>query len=478
MSLIDSEISKALGGRVKRKRNNTKQIASKNNAKQKAGRIAGNSPEVMVKITGFAKGSAHVRAHLAYISRNAKVEIEDEKGNVLSDKESVNKLFNKWEKDFAKDEGRKNRRDTMNMVLSMPEGTPSEDVRSAVREFAKKNFGKNHEYVMALHSPENDQKTKQPHVHISVKVLGFDGKRLDPRKDNLQAWREDFAENLRRLGVDAEASPRTARGVIKKAEKNVIRHIEKGDETHAPRVPKVKAALIKEIAEEINAEQQGKSLPPKPWIAAIEAKQEIIKQSWLKAATYLEQRKPTVKFNNKELPNERPDYRNTESRQRTRVVTVHQSNIEKTWRRVLRRAESSLRNLPRLNVVQEQSTAKVLLQQNAPNRLGGGRGAADHEMRRARAGNNGNAGSRERLDEGLSIVEQQKSLAERIRGFVAAMPAVETQAQKVKNDLMQRFGKSKDKDLSQSAKLPSADKEQKNGVTEITPRGKDKGNER
>ena len=443
MSLIDAEFSKALGsGRVKRKRNNTKKFTSGKDVKNKASRVANGSPEVMVKVTGFAKGSAHVRAHLAYISRNAQVEIEDEKGNILSDKESVNKKFNKWEKEFAQDEGRKNRRDTMNMVLSMPEGTPSDDVRKAVREFAKQTFGKNHEYVMALHSPENDQKTKQPHVHISVKVLGFDGKRLDPRKDELQAWREGFAENLRKLGVDAEASPRISRGVVKKAERNVIRHIEQGDKTHAPRVPKVKAAAIKEMAEEIKAEQQGEMPKAKPWLAAIESKQAQIKQAWLSAASYLEQKKPPITFNNKEQHNERPRYADTGTISRT--TAIYQSNIEKIRRKSFAFTKPSLRNMPSSNVVFNQSTAKVLLQQNAPNSLGR-RGRTDNDLRRAGTGDNGDAGSsRKRLDAGQGIAEQQKSLAERIRGFVAAMPAVETQAQKLKKELMQKFSKQKD----------------------------------
>lgn len=443
MSLIDAEFSKALGsGRVKRKRNNTKKFTSGKDVKNKASRVANGSPEVMVKITGFGKGSAHARAHLAYISRNAEVEIEDEKGNILSDKESVNKLFNKWEKDFSKEEDHKKRRDTMHMVMSMPEGTPSDDVRKAVREFAKQNFGKNHEYVMALHSPENDDRTKQPHVHLAVKMQGMDGKRLNPRKDDLQAWREDFAENLRKLGVDAEASPRTSRGVVKKAERNVIRHIEQGDKTHAPRVPKVKAAAIKEMAEEIKAEQQGKTPKAKPWVAAIESKQAQIKQSWLSAASYLEQKKPPITFNNKEQHNERPNYANAGTI--SRAAAIYQSNIEKIRRKAFAFTKSSLRNMPSSNVVFNKSATEVLLQQNAPNSLGR-RGRTDNDLRRAGTGNISDAGSsRKRVDAGQGIAEQQKSLAERIRGFVAAMPVVETQAQRLKKELMQKFVKQKD----------------------------------
>jgi hypothetical protein len=34
-------------------------------------------------------------------------------------------------------------------------------------------------------------------------MLGFDGKRLNPRKAELRKWREDFALAMRDQGVDA-----------------------------------------------------------------------------------------------------------------------------------------------------------------------------------------------------------------------------------------------------------------------------------
>jgi type IV secretory pathway VirD2 relaxase len=46
------------------------------------------------------------------------------------------------------------------------------------------------------------------HVHITV---GADGRRLAPGPADLQHWRERFALELRRLGVEAEATPRVAR---------------------------------------------------------------------------------------------------------------------------------------------------------------------------------------------------------------------------------------------------------------------------
>ena len=51
-----------------------------------------------------------------------------------------------------------------------------------------------------------------PHVHLSVRAESKHGKRLNPRKADLQRWRETFAERLRELGHrrrgDASGHPR------------------------------------------------------------------------------------------------------------------------------------------------------------------------------------------------------------------------------------------------------------------------------
>jgi hypothetical protein len=45
-----------------------------------------------------------------------------------------------------------------------------------------------------------------------VRAESRHGRRLNPRKADLARWREAFAEKLRELGIDAEASRRSARG--------------------------------------------------------------------------------------------------------------------------------------------------------------------------------------------------------------------------------------------------------------------------
>lgn len=427
MGLIESELGNALHGPVKRKGNKTQKLRST------AKRVSSGSTEVMVKVTGFGKGAGHVKAHLDYISRNGKVELENDRGEVLSGKEQVKDYFADWQNDFGDCKRHKNQRDTMHMVLSMPETTDPESVRNAVREFAKATFGKNHEYVFALHTD-----APHPHCHLTVKCLGFDGTRLNPRKADLQEWREGFADKLRDQGVDAEATPRRARGVVRKAEPNVIRHIERGDKTHKPRVSRVKAARIKEAALELIAESKGAHHPSKPWEAAIEARQKEVRRSWLSAAEAMESNSIRLTFNGKEPHNERPAYdriNNNDARAVQRAAAVCQSNFDEVGRQTQARSISGMRNVSSLNVVQ-RARAEMLLPSNALDRLGR-LGRTDIGLRWAGAGTDGTRGSERVTDQQRG---EARALAARIRGFVDAMPqAKDTLMKAIKEDLRTRF---------------------------------------
>ena len=77
-------------------------------------------------------------------------------------------------------------------------------------------------------------------------MVGHNRVKLNPRKDDIQAWREGFASELRSLGVSASATKRKARGVTKKPVNNVVFNINKGDKTHKKRVAKVTALQTKD----------------------------------------------------------------------------------------------------------------------------------------------------------------------------------------------------------------------------------------
>jgi hypothetical protein len=62
-------------------------------------------------------------------------------------------------------------------------------------------------------------------VHLVVKVRSDEGKRLNPRKDDLQRWRETYAQALRDHGIDAAATKRLQRFKLERGQKQAVRQI-------------------------------------------------------------------------------------------------------------------------------------------------------------------------------------------------------------------------------------------------------------
>lgn len=249
-------------------------------AKRRIAAVVGRRPEVMVKVTGSARGRKHIGEHLAYISRNGKLMAEKSDGELVMGGASVAELADEWWA-MRGDMRQSNARDTYNLVFSMPAGTDPEQLRDAAREFARQEFGGKHDYVFVLHTKETDpskKKAEQPHVHLSVRTLGLHGQCLDPKKADLQAWREGFAAALRRRGIQAEATPRRARGVVQKGTKQALRHMGKRSRVNSWKVEHALKALQKG-AEPDTAQ---------PWKAAIEQRQTNIRNSWRVIATALD----------------------------------------------------------------------------------------------------------------------------------------------------------------------------------------------
>lgn len=462
MSFIEAEsaLDSAMnGGKVKRKSNNTKKLRAK------ASRVAKGAPEVVAKITNFGKGAGHVKAHLDYISRNGKVELETDRGEILEGKAEVQEFFKTWGEDFNDSRRRKDQRDTMHMVLSMPAETPPEAVRAGAREFAHKAF-KNHEYVFALHTDED-----HPHVHLTVKMKGMDGRRLNPRKADLQDWRDAFAQEMRDQGIDAEATHRTVRGVTRKPERSVIRHIERGDEHRPPRTSKVQAAKAKEIAEELSAEMRGQAVKTKPWEAAIKKTQNATRDAWRAAAEAWD--KASRNPENQEKPNERPNYDTIDAgraRAGQRAAAVYQSNLGRLGLKPAAVAIARMRDVSRLDVVQNQRPAQVLLLADASSGVRR-HGAADLALRRARtgldraAGGGGGAGpgvGADRAAVPTPSATPENGLAGRIRAFVAAMPGIDTERHTMKRELVDQFSAAAGRDRGangiEPVKAPEQDK--------------------
>ena len=168
--------------------------------------VVRRAPQVMVKVTGGGRGMKAIAAHFRYISKNGRLEIEDERSQTARGKDSLRELAEDWRFGGSLIEDVSDRREAFNVMLSMPRGTDSLTVQWAAREFARTELA-DHKYVMVLHDHQAN-----PHVHISVRAESKHGKRLNPRKTDLHRWRETFAAKLRERGIEAEATRQATRG--------------------------------------------------------------------------------------------------------------------------------------------------------------------------------------------------------------------------------------------------------------------------
>lgn len=208
-------LHEAIYGKVRWKRNSTqslrfiaRKIAYKRNI------------EVMVKVTGHSKAGVNLKSHIDYITRNKKIEIENESGAVFNGKEDTKRLIKQWE-DSISAEKKHYGNDAIHLMLSMPPEIKPEAVKNATRDFLKKNYH-NHDYFFVLHT---DSDGGNPHTHCVIKTLDYNNERLkQPNRIVLQKMREAFAAEMQNQGVEnAEATPRKSRGVTKQSEKILIR---------------------------------------------------------------------------------------------------------------------------------------------------------------------------------------------------------------------------------------------------------------
>jgi hypothetical protein len=206
------------------------------------------SPEVMVKV--LSQGATDAKAvakHLAYLSRRGELEIETDDGEQVQGKKAEKEVMEDWEIGTSGNRRYIDRRSATTgkaprlvhkLIFSMPSGTPPQKVLQAVQTLAREEFALTHRYAMVLHTDQ-----PHPHVHLVVKALGENGKRLNIKKPMLRRLRHEFARNLRELGVDANATERGARGkagralrsgAFRLAERGELRVNQSRDAVNAP----------------------------------------------------------------------------------------------------------------------------------------------------------------------------------------------------------------------------------------------------
>ena len=231
----------------------------------------------MVKITGRTRGAQHLKKHLDYVTRNGRLVAETRDGEVLTSRDSVRALHDDWLQDNAVLANGRNTLQavqSVSIILSMPPGSPPDRVQEAARTWARETFADRHDWLMARHDDKD-----HPHVHVTVRSVGNDGRRLTAGPKELQGWRERFAHELRRHGVEAEATPRQARGQVRKSAPIAVHKIE-GRGT-------VPAARRREVS---LAAREANTAAPRPapgWEAEIGQRQRAIQQAYLERAELL-----------------------------------------------------------------------------------------------------------------------------------------------------------------------------------------------
>ncbi|MGY9049291.1 hypothetical protein P775_00545 [Puniceibacterium antarcticum] len=261
--------------------------------KARLARVVKGTPEVMVKVSRPAKNdksgnpikvtrateALRVSEHLAYISRNGKLDVENDRGEVFTGGQEVAAIYREWMN--SHDEDRDNHRATdrtrisTSMMFSMPAHVNGEAVKDAVRALGEQEFKGRHDYVMALHTD-----TQHPHVHLTVRTIGQDGERLNLRKADLQHLRDTFAEKLRQRGIEAEATPRHARGKTRKGEATPVYKIRQRG-----RRPLADARKERQVQRELK-DNAGR-LAQKPWDDALVARRNRVMTTYGNAARVL-----------------------------------------------------------------------------------------------------------------------------------------------------------------------------------------------
>ena len=104
--------------------------------------VVRRAPQVMVKVTGGGRGMKAIAAHFRYISKNGRLEIEDERGETMRGKDALRELADDWRFGGSLIEDTSDRREAFNIMLSMPRGTDPLSVQWAAREFAQSRAGR------------------------------------------------------------------------------------------------------------------------------------------------------------------------------------------------------------------------------------------------------------------------------------------------------------------------------------------------
>ena len=162
--------------------------------------------QAVVTVKGYKKDLSSMKNLASYITRENDLPAFDSVGNKLNEKD-LHEIVEDWVDEAKQYHGK---RIAAHIILSAPKGANAKDAQKSAEAFGKKVF-KNYDHFSVLH---ND--TDNPHVHMMVKVIGNDLKKIRIGKKELYSYRQQFAKELRSRGIQVTATSRASRGVKKK----------------------------------------------------------------------------------------------------------------------------------------------------------------------------------------------------------------------------------------------------------------------
>ena len=187
-------------------------------ARAKAEKFAAGRSEVVMKFDKTSVKSAHhLQESGRYISRNGKLECEDDEGQVLAGTEAIDERMKSWVEDDELYQqtgaGRPSDKLARRFIVSTPPGTDPEALKKAVRDFTEAEFkSRGFEFIWTIHTDK-----AHPHAHVLIKNRAADGKRLHYSNQELRAMRERFCVIAQNYGIDLNATSRAVRGRTKRA---------------------------------------------------------------------------------------------------------------------------------------------------------------------------------------------------------------------------------------------------------------------
>ncbi|WP_201841392.1 LPD7 domain-containing protein [Microvirga zambiensis] len=181
-------------------------------------RLSDSFDGATVLAQGFLHGVEGASHSLLRLSKHGEQTIITSKGQVLTGEEAARSEAKSWKRDLRSTD----QREVAHIIFSAKPGTDKAAFVDAVRATLDREFP-GREYVFVLHTNR-----QHIHVHAAVRMRDIEGKKIDPRIQDLQRWRETLAQEARQRNIPMEALSRFEQAHVPGYKLKDIRRVERG----------------------------------------------------------------------------------------------------------------------------------------------------------------------------------------------------------------------------------------------------------